>query len=96
MVDSGCIQTGINKKLVKEEQIETEPIDKIFEVFNADGTRNRAVTQKALLEIEINEHKERINAEVTDLNSTDMFLRYDWLVKHNPEVDWNKGTIQFM
>ena len=25
-----------------------------------------------------------------------MFLRYDWLVKHNPEVDQNKGTIQFI
>ena len=30
-----------------------------------------------------------------DLNSTDMFPGYDWLVKHNPEVDWNKETIQF-
>ena len=25
----------------------------------------------------------------------DMFLGYDWLVKHNPEVDWNKGIIKF-
>jgi len=25
-----------------------------------------------------------------------MFLEHDWLVKHNPEVDWNKGIIQFM
>ena len=24
-----------------------------------------------------------------------MFLRYDWLVKHNPEVNWNMGKIQF-
>ena len=30
-----------------------------------------------------------------DLNSTDIFLGYDWLVKHNPEVDWNIGTTQF-
>ena len=25
----------------------------------------------------------------------DMFLRYDWLVKHNPEIDWNKGVMKF-
>ena len=31
-----------------------------------------------------------------DLNSTDMFLGYDWLVKYNPEVDWNKRTMQFI
>ena len=30
-----------------------------------------------------------------DLNGIDMFLGYDWLVKHNPEVDWNKETIWF-
>ena len=30
-----------------------------------------------------------------DLNGMDMFLEYDWLVNHNPEVDWNKGTMQF-
>ena len=24
-----------------------------------------------------------------------MFLEYDWLVKYNPEVDWNKETIKF-
>ena len=25
----------------------------------------------------------------------DMLLGYDWLVKHNLEVNWNKDTIQF-
>jgi len=29
------------------------------------------------LEVEINGHKERINAAITDLNDTDMFLGYD-------------------
>ena len=24
-----------------------------------------------------------------------MFLGYDWLVKYNLEVNWNKGIIQF-
>ena len=30
-----------------------------------------------------------------DLNRTDMFLGYDWLVKHNPEVNWKTGMIKF-
>jgi len=50
----------------------------------------------ALLKVEINRYRERIDIVVMDLNSTDMFLGYDWLVRHNLEVDWNKGTIQFM
>jgi len=45
------------------------------------------VTKIAHLEIEINRHKETLEAVVTDLNGMDMFLGYDWLVKHNPEVN---------
>ena len=76
LVDSGCTHTGIEKQLVKE-RIKTEPIDRSFEVFNADGTKNREVTRFVLLELEINRHTKRINAAVTDLNGMDMFLGYN-------------------
>jgi len=36
-----------------------------------------------------------LEATVTDLNRTDMFLGHDWLVKHNPEVNWKNRVIQF-
>ena len=48
------------------------------------------------LEVEINEHKEQINAVVTNLNSINIFLEHDWLVKHNLEVNRNMRTIWFM
>ena len=50
----------------------------------------------ALLEVEINGHKEYIEAAVTDLNGTDMFLGYNWLVKHNPKVNWKEDKIWFI
>jgi len=53
------------------------------------------VTKVALLEIEINGHKETLKAVVTDLDGTDMFLEHNWLVKHNLEVNWKNGTIKF-
>jgi len=93
LVDSGCTHTGINKQLVKEEKIKTEPMERSFKVFNVDGTKNGEITQFALLEVKINEHKEQIDAAVIDLNSTDIFLGYEWLVKHNPEVNWSTGKI---
>ena len=46
-----------------------------------------------LLEIKINGHIEQLKAAVTDLDRTDMFLGYDWLVKHNSEVNWKNSTI---
>ena len=50
----------------------------------------------APLEIEINGHKKQLKAAVTDLNRMDMFLDHDWLVKHNPEVNWKNRMIKFM
>ena len=96
LVDSGCMHTGIDEQLVKDKRIQTKPINFSFEVFNTNGTKNREVIKVAPLEIEINGHKETLEAAVMDLNGIDMFLRYDWLVKHNLEVNWKNGTIKFM
>jgi len=49
--------------------------------------KNREITKVVPLEIKINGYKEKLEATVMDLDGTDMFLGYDWLVKHNPEVN---------
>jgi len=95
LVDSGCTYTGINKQLVKDKRIQTRPINFLFEVFNADRTKNGEVTKVAPLEVKINRHKETLEAAVTDLDGTDMFLGHDWLVKHNLEVNWKNEIIKF-
>ena len=73
-----------------------KPINFSFEVFNADRTKNGEVTRVVPLEIEINGHKKQLEAAVMNLNGTDIFLGYDWLVKHNPEVNWKNSTIRFI
>jgi len=55
----------------------------------------REVTKVVSLEIKINGHKEWLEAAATDLNGMNMFLGHDWLVKHNPEVNWKNGMIKF-
>jgi len=80
---------------VRKERIKTGPIDRSFEVFNTNRTKNREVMRFVPLKLEINRYTEKIDVVVMDLESTDMFLRYDWLVKHNLEVNWDKGTIWF-
>jgi len=70
-----------------------EFMNRSFKVFNADKTKNGDVTQYMLIKVKINRHKKQINAVVTDLNSIDIFLGYNWLVKHNPEVNWNMEII---
>ena len=73
-----------------------KPAEIFFEVFIADSTKNGEVIRIMLLKIKINRYKKQIDIEVMDLNSTDMFLRHDWLVKHNLEVYWKEETIQFI
>ena len=76
-MDSGCTYTRIDKQLVKDKRIQTKKIDFSFKVFNTDGTKNGEVTKMVPLEIEINRHKEILEAAVMDLDGTDMFLGYD-------------------
>jgi len=57
--------------------------------------KNGEVTRVMPLEIEINGHKEQLEVAVMDLDEMDMFLGHDWLVKHNPEVNWKNGIIRF-
>ena len=47
LVDSGCTYIGIDEQLVKNKRIQIKPINFLFEVFNADRTRNREVTKVA-------------------------------------------------
>ena len=94
-MDSRCTHTGIDEQLVKDKRIQTRPINFLFGVYNVDRTKNGNITRIAPLEIEINRYKKYIEAAVMDLNRTDMFLGYDWLVKHNPEVNWKEGRIRF-
>ena len=96
LVDSGYIYMKINEQLVKDKKIQIRPINFSFEVFNTDGTKNREVTKVAFLEIKVNRHTEQLKVAVMDLNSIYIFLGHNWLVKHNPEVNWKNMTIKFM
>ena len=68
LVDSRYIHTEIDKQLVKDKRIQMKPINFSFKVFNADGTKNGEVTRVVPLEIEINGHKEQLEAAVMDLD----------------------------
>ena len=95
LVNSGYMHTEINEQLVKDKKIKMKPINFAFKVFNSDRMKNGELTKVTSLEIKINGHKEQLDVVVTDLDGTDMFLGHDWLVKHNPEVNWKNSTTWF-
>jgi hypothetical protein len=64
--------------------------------YNADGTMNRLgqIMEYVEMQLTIDEHQELIHLAVTDLGKADLFLDYEWFVKHNPEIDWTKGEVR--
>ena len=68
---------------------------KLFEIFNINRTKNEEVTKFISLELEINGYIKSIDIVVTNSNSINIFLEYNWLVKHNPDINWNKEKIWF-
>jgi len=66
-------------------------------VYNSDGSRNgeKTIREFVLLEINSNRHIKQIDTVVLEIKETNLFLEHDWLVEHNPEVDWKEEVIQF-
>ncbi len=56
---------------------------------------NSNITECVKVEVEIGGHKEDIKAVVQLEDRTDIIMGHDWLIKHNPEINWNNGTIHF-
>jgi len=97
LINSGYTNTTIARKTVEEKGISTKPLPRPFNVYNSNGSRNREKTIREFisLEINLNGHIKQIDTVVSEIKEMDLFLGHDWLVEHNPEVDWKEGVIQF-
>ena len=65
------------------------------EHFNVDGTENKKGTIKAYVDLDfkLNDRRFKERFYVTGLGRQKMILGFPWLNKHNPDVDWKKGTL---
>ena len=97
LLDSGCTGSCLNTQWVKEQGIPTRPMAHPIPVYNADGTQNIGGSLKewARVTIKIGAHEEEIDFGISDLGKTNVFLGYDWLKIHNPEIDWINNEIHF-
>ena len=89
LIDSKCTESYIDSGFVKNNRIKTYPFKNPFLVFNTDSTSNNRGLLKDYVELELSvkEHSEIICLTVTTLTFSNIFLGYDWLTKHNPEID---------
>ena len=98
MVDSGASTTFIHRRFVKENNIETIALRRARDVYNVDGTINKAgrITAAARLEMHIGDHSEVVVFTITDTGRDNVIIGLDWLRQHNPAVDWENVTTRIL
>jgi hypothetical protein len=91
MIDSGCTHTCIREKVVKERNIPTWKLANSMTARNVDGTvtGNKQIMDFVELKMEVNGHKEDLEAVVTHLDFPGILLGHNWLTYHNLEINWS-------
>jgi hypothetical protein len=97
MIDSGASALFLSNQFVKQHQVYVHKLDREIPLYNIDGTSNQAggLTHFACLELHAGEHVEMVKFLVTELGPEDVILGLPWLCKHNPDVDWKEGKVDF-
>ena len=97
LIDSGCEGSCIDVKYVRKNGLVTTKLARPIPVHNADGQPNSEgpISECVALELRIGSHWERVDFGVTNLGKGEIFLGYDWLKLHNPNIDWQQGSVLF-
>jgi hypothetical protein len=97
LINSGATGGFIHEHLVEERGMEREPLPLPFPVYNANGMLNHGgqITHVVRLRITVQDHTEVFPFAITDTGKSDVIIGYNWLRKHNPELDWEKNELKF-
>ena len=97
LIDSGCTGNCIDSGFVTARNIATKKVACPIPIYGADGTPSASGTISEYVEIEmqVNDHRERITLAITDLGKEDIFLGHEWLQYHNPSIDWKQKHLYF-
>ena len=79
LINSRCTNTTITRKTVEEKGISTKSLPRLFNMYNSDGSRNREKTIREFIPLEINSnrHIKQIDAVVSEIKETDLFLGHN-------------------
>ncbi|CAK5277769.1 unnamed protein product [Mycena citricolor] len=97
LLDSGCSTCCIDTDYMQAEKLDIQQLLQPIVACNADNTENisRQITHYVDLRIRIGPHVETHTFLLTCLGKAWIFIGLDWLMEHNPEVDWQEQTMRF-
>ena len=98
LLDSGYSRTTIDERFAKEKGLKTYKLPVPIPVYNADRSINStgSIRKFTIVEMRIRDHSKQIAMAMSNLSTHPIFLGYDWLRKHNPQINWKVKTLQFM
>ena len=98
LLDSEYTRTTIDERFAKEKGLKMYKLPVPIPVYNADGSINSAgsIREFAIVKMRIRDHSKQIAMAMSNLSTHPIFLGYDWLKKHNPQINWKSKTLKFM
>jgi len=96
MVDTGATRDFIDQDFVTREKLPTCKLSQPIPVYNVDGTLNEAGSIREVVDMIMTyeRHSKRILLAVTHLGKQSMILRFTWLDKHNPKIDFRARSVK--
>ena len=97
MVDCGAEGDFIDRTYTAIMGIKKQALDKPITVWNVDGSLNHTgtITHYVNITLEISEWKQKEWLLITKLRKQKIILRLPWLQRENPDIDWQRKTINW-
>ncbi|CAK5278768.1 unnamed protein product [Mycena citricolor] len=97
LLDSGCSTCCIDTDYMWAEKLDIQELPQPIVACNADNTENISGqnTHYVNLRMRIGPHVEVHTFLLTCLGKARIFIGLNWLMEHNPEVDWQEQTMRF-
>ena len=94
LIDCGATGNFIDPSLVKRLLLPSRTIPPL-QAFNVDGTTNKQgrITAATTVHCQAASFEDNLTLMIVGLGRSQVVLGMPWLVKHNPQIDWEKKTV---
>ena len=95
LLDCGARGIFLDQNFAWKHNLRTTKLKQLIRARNVDGTDNKQGTIRYYtdLNIKIGDQTFLERFYITGLGNQKIILGLPWLRKHNPEIDWEKGTV---
>ena len=95
LLDSGARGIFIDQNFAQKHNLRKTKLKQLIKAQNMDGTKNKQGTIHFYtdLDIKIGNQTFQKRFHITGLGNQKFILGFPWLRTHNPEIDWEKGTV---